>query len=371
MASVRIESLNKRFGNHAAVDDLTLSIEDRTFLTLLGPSGCGKTTALNTVAGLEDATGGDIYIGDVRMNKVPAASRDIAMVFQNYALYPHMKVRDNLAFGLKIRKVGRDEVVRKVEEAAALLGLTELLDRKPRQLSGGQRQRVAIGRAIVRDPKVFLLDEPLSNLDARLRTEMRGELKLLFTRLGATVIYVTHDQAEAMTMSDRIAVMKDGRLQQLGSPLEIYHRPANRFVAGFVGSPPMNFADASVDVDGDTTRIRTTDFTLEIPTPRNGAVRGRDLVLGLRPEDISLAGHDEPDTIAGSCMVVERLGSGTILVVRTGERTFTLQVPGGPAVEPGQNLRLRLDRGAVYLFDKGSGESVLTPGDADGSDGWH
>jgi multiple sugar transport system ATP-binding protein len=370
MASVRIENLHKRFGEHAAVEDLTLSVEDRSFLTLLGPSGCGKTTALNTVAGLEEATAGDIYIGDVRINKVPAASRDIAMVFQSYALYPHMKVRDNLAFSLKIRKLPRAEVARKVDEAAALLGLTELADRKPRQLSGGQRQRVAIGRAIVRDPKVFLLDEPLSNLDARLRTEMRGELKLLFTRLGATVIYVTHDQAEAMTMSDRIAVMKDGRLQQLGSPLEIYHRPANRFVAGFVGSPSMNFADASAEADGDTTTIRTADFALRIPTPRDGVAAG-DVVLGLRPEDVSLAGDDGPDTVAGRCMVVERLGSGTILVVGTGQDRLTVQVPGGPAVEPGQNLRMRVDPDSVYLFDKGSGASVSTPGHADGGNGWH
>jgi multiple sugar transport system ATP-binding protein len=369
MASVRIQKLRKQFGEHAAVEDLTLAIADRSFLTLLGPSGCGKTTALNTIAGLEEVTCGDIYIDDIRVNRIPAASRDVAMVFQSYALYPHMKVRDNLAFALKIRKVPRRELLEKVEEAAQLLGLTELLDRKPRQLSGGQRQRVAIGRAIVRDPKVFLLDEPLSNLDAGLRLQMRSELKLLFTRLGATVIYVTHDQAEAMTMSDRIAVMKEGRLQQLGSPLEIYHRPANRFVAGFVGSPPMNFADAGAETSDGAVTVRTSDFGLRV-ADRQRPVRlpAHDgLVLGVRPEDVSLADDGEPDTISGTCMVVERLGSGTILVVRTGKHTVTVQLPGGPAVEPGENLRLRIDPAKIYLFERDSGTAIVTPGHPDGS----
>ncbi|HHW15219.1 MAG TPA: sn-glycerol-3-phosphate ABC transporter ATP-binding protein UgpC, partial [Firmicutes bacterium] len=247
MASVTLKGVSKRFGNVTAVDNVNLEIADREFVVLVGPSGCGKTTTLRMVAGLEEITEGEIYIGERLVNDVAPKDRDIAMVFQNYALYPHMNVYDNMAFALKIRKVRRDEIDRRVRAAAQLLGIENLLDRKPKALSGGQRQRVALGRAIVREPKVFLMDEPLSNLDAKLRVQMRSELSKLHNRLQTTVIYVTHDQTEAMTMGDRIVVMKDGKVQQVGTPLDIYEHPANVFVAGFIGSPAMNFFQVRLD----------------------------------------------------------------------------------------------------------------------------
>ena len=268
MASVVLKSVTKRYGNVTAVNSIDLEIKDKEFIVLVGPSGCGKSTTLRMVAGLEEISDGTISIGDTVVNDVPPKDRDIAMVFQNYALYPHMDVYNNMAFGLKLRKFPKAEIDRRVKEAAKLLGIENLLDRKPKALSGGQRQRVAVGRAIVREPKVFLMDEPLSNLDAKLRVQMRAELSKLDNRLQTTIIYVTHDQTEAMTMGDRIVVMKDGFIQQVGAPLEIYNNPNNIFVAGFIGSPAMNFLDATLRKQGDKYVIDTKGFKVEIPAEK-------------------------------------------------------------------------------------------------------
>lgn len=365
MANIRIVGVSKRFGNVVAVRDIHLSVDDRSFVTLLGPSGCGKSTLLNMIAGLEDPSNGEIYIDDLLINKVPPSFRNVAMVFQSYALYPHMSLRDNLSFALKIRGVAKQDIESKVERVSWMLGIHELLDRKPKELSGGQRQRVALGRAIVRDPKVFLLDEPLSNLDAALRLQMRAELKLLFDTLKATVIYVTHDQAEAMTMSDKIAVLKDGELQQVGTPLEIYFKPVNRFVAGFVGSPTMNLSPCRVAVDGPRFHLRTTDFELTLPaspTSRSWApFAGRELIMGIRPEHLALAPDAGEGDVRGTCMVVERLGSDTQLLVKTGANVYTLDLPGSATVRTGQNLRIRFDLDALYLFDAESERALSTP----------
>ena len=290
MGSVRFEHVTKRYGKVEAVSDLNLDIPDGQFMTLVGPSGCGKSTTLNMLAGLDDVTEGEIYIDDQEVSRLPPGERDIAMVFQSYALYPHMSVRDNLAFALMVRKESRAAIQEKVTNAARLLGIEELLERKPRQLSGGQRQRVALGRALVREPRLFLLDEPLSNLDAKLRVQMRAELKLLFDRLETTVVYVTHDQAEAMTMSDRVAIFDKGVVQQVGTPLELYDRPVNVFVAGFLGSPPMNFLEAEI-ADG---QVRGSGYAFDLPAWA-GASRARCAVmLGMRPEDITLRNESGP-----------------------------------------------------------------------------
>jgi multiple sugar transport system ATP-binding protein len=304
MATVELRNLNKRFRNVLAVHDLNLTIHDKEFLSLLGPSGCGKTTTLNMIAGLEKPTSGQILIDGRPVTHVPAAKRNIAMVFQNYALYPHMTVYNNLAFALKIRKTDRKSMDARIREAAQALGIDELLDRFPRQLSGGQRQRVALGRAIVRDPQVFLLDEPLSNLDAVLRVQTRAELKLLFNRLQTTAIYVTHDQAEAMTMSDRIAIFRNGELQQVDSPLNIYYSPANHFVAGFVGNPPMNFLNATVTPDR---KLSTFETLIDVPAgfdPR--AHVGKEVIVGVRPEEVRLTGTGG---LSGAVKVIEHFGS--------------------------------------------------------------
>ncbi|MBW2000272.1 MAG: sn-glycerol-3-phosphate ABC transporter ATP-binding protein UgpC, partial [Deltaproteobacteria bacterium] len=289
MANVLLKNLTKRFEDVIAVNKVNLEIRDREFIVLVGPSGCGKTTTLRMIAGLEDITEGEIYIGDRLINNLPPKDRNIAMVFQSYALYPHMNVFDNMAFGLKMRKMPRGEIEIRVKKAAEILGIESLLERKPKQLSGGQRQRVAVGRAIVRDPQVFLFDEPLSNLDAKLRVQMRTELKKLHERLQATVVYVTHDQVEAMTMGDRIVVMKDGVVQQVGTPLELYNRPSNLFVAGFIGSPSMNFIPCRLVEEDGRLYLDTGDFKVVLPdfaVPKLAQVKERDLVFGIRPEDI-------------------------------------------------------------------------------------
>ena len=364
MATVRMVNLTKYFGKVGAVKGLNLVAEDKRFLTLLGPSGCGKSTTLNMIAGLETPTEGEIYLDEILINKVPPAYRDVAMVFQTYALYPHMSVWDNLAFALKIRKEPKEVIEKKVEEAATMLDIADLLDRRPRALSGGQRQRVALGRAIVRDPKVFLLDEPLSNLDAALRLQMRAELKLLFERLQATVIYVTHDQAEAMTMSDKVAILDDGVLQQVGSPLEIYYKPVNKFVAGFVGSPKMNFIDCTLKAEGEAILIQTADFELSLPesasTNRLTSQSGQALVLGIRPEDLHLDAKEDSSTIRGRAAVVEHLGSDTIILVDTGSQMLTLVAQGSARVRSGENLSVRVDMDAIYLFEKESDKAILT-----------
>src|SRR5690242_5931800 len=289
MANVTFQNVVKKYGDVLAVNDLNIHVEDKEFLVLVGPSGCGKTTALRSLAGLEEITGGQILIGDRVVNDVAPKDRDIAMVFQSYALYPHLSVYDNMAFGLKLRKTPKDEIKRRVDEAAEVLGIGELLQRKPRQLSGGQRQRVAVGRAIVREPKVFLFDEPLSNLDAKLRVQMRAEISKLHQRLKTTFIYVTHDQIEAMTMATRIAVINKGDLQQLDTPQNLYDHPNNLFVAGFIGSPAMNFFPAKLIKNGDKLSVDTGDFQVQIPAKQAGVYKdmvGKDVIFGIRPENI-------------------------------------------------------------------------------------
>jgi len=343
-----------------AVKDLNLTIEDGEFVTLVGPSGCGKSTTLNMLAGLEEVTSGTISIDGEVVNDLPAGERDVAMVFQNYALYPHMSVYDNLAFALKIRGVPRTEIDRKVREVARLLDIEGLLDRKPRQLSGGQRQRVALGRAIVRAPRVFLLDEPLSNLDAKLRTQMRAELKLLFTRLRGTVVYVTHDQAEAMTLSDRVAVFNNGVVQQVGEPLEIYERPRNAFVAGFVGSPPMNFLPAVLSRANGQLVARGPAFSLPLPPdlaaalPADGAQR--EVLVGVRPEDIGVNGSG--DGIAASVAAVEPMGSENIVHFRLADRLIAAVLEKTVRLVAGQAVHLRFRPEHLHLFDARTEEAL-------------
>src|ERR687898_213059 len=310
MGQVVIRSLNKKYDEVHAVKDVNLEINDKEFVVLVGPSGCGKTTTLRMVAGLESITSGRILIDDTVVNNLAPMDRDIAMVFQNYALYPHMSVYDNMAFGLKMRKFGRDEIQKRVREAAEILGIQPLLARRPRQLSGGQRQRVALGRAIVRHPRVFLFDEPLSNLDAKLRVQMRVELKRLHERLETTAIYVTHDQVEAMTLGDRVVVMRDGLVQQIGEPLELYGKPANKFVAGFIGSPAMNFVEVSISADG---RWAET-AGLRLPAPERIRTHGgQRLTLGVRPEAMRVANGANEDGFATAVDVVEPLGNEILL----------------------------------------------------------
>src|SRR5436189_2145194 len=313
MAQVTMRSLNKMYDEVHAVKDVNLDIRDKEFVVLVGPSGCGKTTTLRMVAGLESITSGRILIDDKIINDLPPKDRDIAMVFQNYALYPHMSVYDNMAFGLKMRKFDRADIAKRVQEAAEILGIQELLRRKPRQLSGGQRQRVALGRAIVRHPQVFLFDEPLSNLDAKLRVQMRVELKRLHERLETTAIYVTHDQVEAMTLGDRVVVMRGGLVQQVGDPMELYNEPANRFVAGFIGSPAMNFANVRITGQNGGVWAEGDGIRLKVPgqlSNRVGSHVGKEVTLGIRPEDMRIARESDPAelNLPAVVEVVERLG---------------------------------------------------------------
>jgi len=367
MANVVLKNLSKRFGDVVAVNDVNLEIADREFVVLVGPSGCGKTTTLRMVAGLEEISGGEIVIGDRVVNKLTPMERNIAMVFQSYALYPHMKVFDNMAFGLKMRKVSKEQREKQVLKAAEILGIEELLDRKPKQLSGGQRQRVALGRAIVRDPDVFLFDEPLSNLDAKLRVQMRIELKKLHERLLATVIYVTHDQVEAMTMGDRIVVMKDGIVQQVGSPLEIYNHPANRFVAGFIGSPAMNFVPCRLVEEGSRCHIDTGDYRIALPeslAAKLGPVRSDEFVFGIRPEHFQdkAAGngqtHDLP-AIKATINVVETLGKETFLDLNTGEHSLAALLDADMEAKTHQEIELVPNLEKIHLFDALTGEALF------------
>ncbi|MFZ3237265.1 MAG: sn-glycerol-3-phosphate ABC transporter ATP-binding protein UgpC [Stellaceae bacterium] len=356
MAEVILQNVNKNFDEVYAVKNVNLSIRDKEFMVLVGPSGCGKTTTLRMVAGLESISSGRILIDDKVINELSPMDRDIAMVFQNYALYPHMSVHDNMAFGLKMRKFDKADIGRRVQDAAEILGIQELLKRKPRQLSGGQRQRVALGRAIVRHPQVFLFDEPLSNLDAKLRVQMRVELKKLHDRLGTTAIYVTHDQVEAMTLGDRVVVMRDGLVQQVGEPLELYNEPANRFVAGFLGSPAMNFATVTVQhTDGalwaedDGIRIRVPGQT----AGRLGRFAGQQVTMGIRPEDLHLASAADPDDLGfdAAVEVVEKLGSEILLDVAVGHNTMVASVEPNVRVNIHQKLRLALNPERLHFFD--------------------
>ena len=359
MASVTFTDVEKRYGDVPVIDRLNLEVKDREFMVLVGPSGSGKSTALRMIAGLEDISGGTIAIDGRRVNDVAPRDRNIAMVFQNYALYPHMSVKENLAFGLRLRKTPPAEVDRLVNETATLLGISALLDRKPKQLSGGERQRVAVGRAIMRKPAVFLFDEPLSNLDAKLRVQMRAEIKKLQNTLQTTAIYVTHDQTEAMTMGSRIAVMKDGRLQQVGPPIEVYRRPQNVFVAGFIGNLPMNLVAATLEDRG--RRVAAGGFALAAPEPFTASPGpdGRKVILGMRPED--LRGPASPGAaarIAIQVEVCEPIGNEVVVHGRAGGDAL-VSVHGADRVpEPGDRLDVAVDLSRIHLFDAASGSRL-------------
>jgi multiple sugar transport system ATP-binding protein len=357
MAELRLEHVYKIYDNNVvAVKDFNLHIKDKEFIVFVGPSGCGKSTTLRMIAGLEEISKGDLYIDGKRMNDVAPKDRDIAMVFQNYALYPHMSVYDNMAFGLKLRKFPKDEIDRRVREAARILGLEQYLDRKPKALSGGQRQRVALGRAIVRDAKVFLMDEPLSNLDAKLRVQMRAEIAKLHQRLGTTTIYVTHDQTEAMTMATRLVVMKDGVIQQVGTPKEVYEKPENIFVGGFIGSPAMNFLKGvlqdGVFVIGDV-KIAVPEGKMKVL--REQGYVGKEVILGIRPEDF----HDEPVFIEASqntkitahVEVAELMGAEIMVYSQINGQEFVARVDARTEIKPGQTVELALDMNKAHFFD--------------------
>ena len=366
MASVKYVSVTKRFGDVLAVSDLNIDIADKEFLVFVGPSGCGKTTSLRLLAGLEEVSDGEIYIGDTLVNDILPKDRDIAMVFQNYALYPHMSVYDNLSFALKLRHAAKTEIDQRVREAASILGIDQLLQRKPKQLSGGERQRVALGRAIVRHPKVFLMDEPLSNLDAKLRVQTRAELIKLHDRLQATFVYVTHDQVEAMTMGTRIAVMNKGYLQQVDSPQHLYDAPANMFVAGFIGSPAMNFFEGTMTGTDSELAVETRAFRLPVPAKVVPALKpylGNKVIVGLRPEDIYVA-SEVPAGIVGErvqCMVdlQELMGNEIFLHLAANGDNFTARVTPRAVATPGQSIDIVLDTGKLHLFDEQTQLSLI------------
>ncbi len=364
MATVTFEHVNKQYGDFLAVNDLNLEIGDGEFMVLVGPSGCGKTTSLRMIAGLEEITSGTLRIGDRVVNDVPPKDRDIAMVFQSYALYPHMTVRENLAFGLKLRKVPKADIERRVNEAAETIQLQKLLDRKPKELSGGQRQRVALGRAIVREPAVFLMDEPLSNLDAKLRVQTRAEIARLHQRLETTVVYVTHDQVEAMTMGTRIAVMNEGILQQVGTPQALYDEPINRFVAGFIGSPAMNFVDVDVEGTGDGARlVGPSDWSLPLPARARSAIgtNGRRVVAGFRPEHLEVGeAGSESASFQARADVVEYLGHEELLHVSAAGQDVVAIVDSEHRIRPGDVLTLTLPLNKLHLFDAESGAALTT-----------
>jgi len=367
MAGIKFDHVWKRFGDFAALKDLDITINDQEFLVLVGPSGCGKTTALRCLAGLEEITDGHIYIGDRDVTDVPPKDRDIAMVFQSYALYPHMSVYDNMAFGLKLRKTPKAEIDRRVKESAEMLAIGHLLDRKPKALSGGQRQRVALGRAIVRNPAVFLMDEPLSNLDAKLRVQTRAEISKLHQRLKTTFIYVTHDQTEAMTMGTRIAVMKDGVLQQLDSPQNLYDNPANMFVAGFIGSPSMNFFEATVGRGDGSLVMDVGSFRLPVPADKASKLEsyiGKSVYFGIRPENIHDAsfvpvGVENSARLSANVTVREPLGSEVYAFVENGGKEMVSRLDPRTKAAVGNNIDLVVDMSRMHAFDRDSEVAVV------------
>ncbi|MCZ2126606.1 MAG: sn-glycerol-3-phosphate ABC transporter ATP-binding protein UgpC [Anaerolineales bacterium] len=365
MASVTFQNVIKNFGDVKVIKDLDFIVKDQEFLVLVGPSGCGKTTALRMLAGLEEVTSGQIQIDERVVNDVAPKDRDIAMVFQSYALYPHMTVYDNMAFGLKLRKTPKDEIKKRVQEAAEILDITHLLDRKPRQLSGGQRQRVAVGRAIVREPKVFLFDEPLSNLDAKLRVQMRAEISKLHQRLQTTFIYVTHDQTEAMTMASRIAVMNKGILQQLDTPQVLYDRPANLFVAGFIGSPSMNFFPGTIVVKGDAVEVDMDSFSVTIPeglADTYKGMNGRKVIFGIRPENIHDPNfapvniHDQ--RVQAKVDVTELMGNETFLYMLNGKNTIVARVDPRSHKRVGEDVEVIFNMDRLHIFDAETEEAI-------------
>ena len=365
MASVTYDHVFKRFSEVTAVNDMNIGIADKEFLVLVGPSGCGKTTALRLLAGLEEISDGKILIGDRVVNDVAPKDRDIAMVFQSYALYPHLSVYDNMAFGLKLRKISKDEIKRRVNEAADILGIQDLLDRKPRQLSGGQRQRVAVGRAIVREPKVFLFDEPLSNLDAKLRVAMRAEISKLHQRLQTTFIYVTHDQVEAMTMATRIAVINKGILQQVDTPQHLYDKPNNLFVAGFIGSPAMNFFPAKLHKDNGKLMVDTGAFAIAIPDENAKPYQthdGKNVIFGIRPENI----HDpkfippnvHTENVEAQVDVTELMGNEIYLHMLSGQNSFVARVDPRSSMRVGEKVQIAFNMDNIHIFEAESEEAI-------------
>jgi multiple sugar transport system ATP-binding protein len=368
MAKVTLENVSKHFVSKqstevVAVKDFNLEVEDKEFVVFVGPSGCGKTTTLRMIAGLEEITDGKIFIGDRLINRIPAKDRDIAMVFQNYALYPHMTVYDNLAFSLEMRKFSKEEINQRVREAADLLEISKLLDRKPKQLSGGQRQRVAVGRTIVRKPQVFLFDEPLSNLDAKLRVQMRGELKKLHERLASTIIYVTHDQVEAMTMGDRIVVMKDGFIQQVGKPLDLYFHPVNKFVAGFIGSPTMNFVDARLVASNQKLYVEANGMKLIVPEEKARKLQGfvnQKVTLGIRPQDLSKASSPtEGETFKAQVEIIEPIGNEIYLDVKAGRDSLIASVDPKTKVNLHEEILLQANLENIHLFNVEDEKTLL------------
>lgn len=370
MAKVTLKNIKKAYSKDSfAVKDFNLEIQDKEFIVLVGPSGCGKSTTLRMVAGLEEVTSGELYIGNKLVNNVPPKDRDIAMVFQNYALYPHMTVYENMAFALKLRKVGKDEIDKQVRDTAEILGITEYLKRKPKALSGGQMQRVAIGRAIVRNPQVFLMDEPLSNLDAKLRSQMRTEIVLLRKRVNTTFIYVTHDQTEAMTLGDRIVVMKDGDIHQIGTPREVFVHPVNMFVAGFIGTPQMNFFDAELFIRDNAYYIKIYDFDIKLNHATQEILKKnteaeRQIVAGIRPEDISITGK-QPDCRA-QVLMTEMMGSETYVHANIGDNVVIIRLSSFAMDESGyrfnqksEYLECCFNKERIYLFDKATEKSLL------------
>ena len=369
MANVILKNISKVYsGDVLAVDNINLNIEDKEFLVLVGPSGCGKSTTLRMIAGLEEITSGELYIGDTLCNDIEPKDRDIAMVFQNYALYPHMTVYENMAFSLKMRKTPKKEIKSRVEKSAKILDIEEYLDRKPKALSGGQRQRVALGRAIVRDPEVFLMDEPLSNLDAKLRVQMRAEILKLHKNLNTTFIYVTHDQTEAMTMGDRIVVMKDGVIQQVDSPRNIYENPVNLFVAGFIGNPPMNFIESKIIQENNKLYILFSDVKLEIPEDKAKLIRdknyvNKEVIFGIRPEHISANPRfiklNQNTQLTAKVDVVENMGSMINLYLIYDDISFAANIDSSTNVAMRDNINLAMDMDKMYIFDKETESTIL------------
>jgi multiple sugar transport system ATP-binding protein len=367
MAQVSLQNVSKVFpGNVWAIRDINLGIESKEFVVFVGPSGCGKSTTLRIIAGLEEATSGNVYIGDQHVNDVPPKDRNIAMVFQNYALYPHMTVYENMAFGLKLRKYPKAEIEARVKEAANILGIEKLLQRRPRELSGGQRQRVAVGRAIVRKPLVFLFDEPLSNLDAKMRVQMRTEIKKLHIRLQTTMIYVTHDQTEAMTMGDRIVVMKDGIIQQIADPIGLYDKPVNKFVAGFIGSPPMNFIKGTIISREGKFYFNEGNFQVKLVdamVPKVMSYLNKEIIFGIRSEDIYdklfVSYASSENTIKANCEVIEPMGSEVYLHLNTGRNYFVAKVGGHNRPTINQDMDLVFDMSKIHFFDKDTDNTIV------------